>query len=204
MRIAHARREEMQEIDKAHGGAGPVLFKSLWEKKDFQTDWWFVHSAYLLPGSGIGHHRHDRCEEIFVTIDNAAQFTHNGRTTQVEGGAAVPVRTGESHAIYNHTQQETRWFNFNVTLPGCPADATDFGDNRVHAPLNRLTGCPSAASTAVCSSTLPYMGARGRWAGASSGGRRISAPAWPSCPTSWRPRAPRWATTATKAWRSAM
>ena len=28
MRIAHARREEMAAIDKAHGGAGPILFKS--------------------------------------------------------------------------------------------------------------------------------------------------------------------------------
>ncbi|MCC7263404.1 MAG: cupin domain-containing protein [Candidatus Latescibacteria bacterium] len=142
MRIAHARREEMQEIDKAHGGAGPVLFKSLFERKDFQTEWWFVHSAYLLPGGGIGHHRHDRCEEIFVTIDNASQFTHNGRTTQVEGGAAVPLRCGESHAIYNHTQKETRWFNFNVTLPGCPSDATDFGDTRVGAPLESTDRLP--------------------------------------------------------------
>jgi len=142
MRIAHARREEMKEIDKAHGGAGPILFKSLFEKKDFQSDWWFVHSAYLLPGGGIGHHRHDRCEEIFVTIDNAAQFTHNGRTAQIEGGAAVPLRAGESHAIYNHTAQETRWFNFNVTLPGCPADSTDFGDSRAQAPLESTDRLP--------------------------------------------------------------
>ena len=109
MRIAHARREEMAAIDKAHGGAGPVLFKSLYDKEAFQTDWFFVHSAYLLPGGGIGHHCHDRGEEIFITIDNAAQFTHNGRTAQIEGGAAVPLRMGESHAIYNHTQRETRW-----------------------------------------------------------------------------------------------
>jgi mannose-6-phosphate isomerase-like protein (cupin superfamily) len=142
MRIAHARREEMPEIDKAHGGAGPVRFKSLFERKDFQTEWWFVHSAYLLPGGGIGHHRHDRCEEIFVTIDNAAQFTHNGRTAQIEGGAAVPLRCGESHAIYNHTRQDTRWFNFNVTLPGCPADSTDFGDDRKGAPLESTDRLP--------------------------------------------------------------
>ena len=33
---------------------------------------------------------------------------------KVESGAAVPVRFGENHGIYNHTDQETRWFN-------CPA-----------------------------------------------------------------------------------
>jgi mannose-6-phosphate isomerase-like protein (cupin superfamily) len=142
MRIAHARREEMQELDNCHGGAGPILFKSLYEKADFQTPWWFVHSAILLPGGGIGHHRHDNCEEIFVTIDNAAQFTHNGRTTEIVGAAAVPVRRGESHAIYNHTDRETRWFNFNVAAPGYQADSTDHHDNRAGAPLESTDRLP--------------------------------------------------------------
>ena len=135
MRIAHADKNEMREIDKVHAGAGPILFKSLYEQKDFETPWCFLHSAVLLPGGGIGHHRHDNCEEIFVTIDNAAQFTHNGRTTEVHGAAAVPVRKGETHAIYNHTDRDTRWFNFNVTDPGGPADSTDLNDGRSNAPL---------------------------------------------------------------------
>lgn len=142
MRIVQADRESMREIDNVHGGAGPILFKSLGERSDFETPWCFMHAALLLPGGGIGHHRHDHCEEIFVTIDNAAQFTHNGRTTAVTGGAAVPLRKGESHAIYNHTDRETRWFNFNVTDPGGVADATDFNDTRANAALESTDRIP--------------------------------------------------------------
>ncbi len=135
MRIARARREEMEEITCVHKGAGSLLFGRVLEKNDFETDWCFVHAAYLLPGSGIGHHRHDNCEEIFVTLDNAAQFTHLGRTAEVVGAAAVPLRLGESHAIYNHTAQETRWFNFHVVRPGGQSDSTDLDDDRVDAEL---------------------------------------------------------------------
>lgn len=142
MRIAHARREDMKEIQGVHGGAGSLAFMSLWEQEQFETDWWAIHAAYLPPGGGIGHHRHDSCEEIFVTIDNASQFTHNGRTAEVVGGAAVPLRRGESHAIYNHTERETRWFNFNIAAAGCKADSTDFGDDRLDASLESADRLP--------------------------------------------------------------
>jgi mannose-6-phosphate isomerase-like protein (cupin superfamily) len=142
MRIAYARREEMNEIDNVHGGAGPILFTSLFSNTDFETPWWFVHAAIIPPGGGIGHHRHDTCEEVFVTVDNAAQFTHNGRTAEVIGGAAVPLRKGESHAIYNHTDKETRWFNFNVADVKGRSDSTDFGDDRANAPLESVDRLP--------------------------------------------------------------
>ena len=142
MRISHARREEMNEIKGVHAGAGSLIFKSLFENDAFETPWWFIHSAIIPPGGGIGHHRHDHCEEIFVTIDNASQFTHNGRTTEIFGGAAVPVREGESHAIYNHTDKETRFFNFNVAEAGMPADSYDFGDDRIGAQLESVDRLP--------------------------------------------------------------
>ena len=142
MQIAHARREEMTEIKGVHAGANSIFFKSLFEKNAFQTPWWFIHSAFIPPGGGIGHHRHDHCEELFVIVDNAAQFTHNGRTTEIVGGVAVPLREGESHAIYNHTDKETRFFNFNVAELGTPADSTDFGDARIGVPLESVDRLP--------------------------------------------------------------
>ena len=142
MRIAHARKENMQQIDEVHGGAGSILFDRVFEREDFATDWSFIHAASLLPGGGIGHHRHEHCEEIFVTVDNAAQFTHTGRTTEVVGPAAVPLRTGETHGIYNHTDRETRWYNFHVVLPGKGSDSTDLGDDRADAELESAERLP--------------------------------------------------------------
>ena len=80
---------------------GHILIKGLWGEDAFETPWWFVHYAVLPPGGGIGHHRHDECEEMFTILDNAAQFTHNGRTAEVVGGATVPCRKG------NPTQSTT-------------------------------------------------------------------------------------------------
>ena len=90
MRVNNAQREDIQELSDVHGGAGTIFFGRLWERNDFETPFAFVDSAVLPPGGGIGYHRHDDSEEIFVTVDNAAQYTHNGRTAIVEGGAAVP------------------------------------------------------------------------------------------------------------------
>ena len=60
MRIARADRADMQELSDVHGGAGTILFIRLWERADFATSFAFVHSAILLPGGGIGYHRHRR------------------------------------------------------------------------------------------------------------------------------------------------
>ena len=142
MRIAHVGRDELGVSEGVHGGAGHLLIKGLWSEDDFQTPWFFVHFAILPPGGGIGHHRHDECEEMFTILDNAAQFTHNGRTAEVVGGATVPCRKGESHAIYNHTDRETRFMNFCVANTGGGYDCTDFRENRVGAPLEAVDRLP--------------------------------------------------------------
>ena len=142
MRITHVHRDELSVSEGVHGGAGHILIKGLWSEGDFQTPWWFVHFAILPPGGGIGHHRHDECEEMFTILDNAAQFTHNGRTAEVVGGATVPCRKGESHAIYNHTDKETRFMNFCVANPDGGYDCTDFGEDRVDVPLEAVDRLP--------------------------------------------------------------
>lgn len=142
MRIARALPETLHEAKGAHGGAGRLLFQGLWDKDAFQTPWLFVHYAVIPPGGGIGHHRHDDCEEMFTILDNAAQFTHNGRTAEIIGGATVPCRKGESHAIYNHTDRDTRFLNFCVVNPGGVYDCIDFGDPRVGVPLESTDRLP--------------------------------------------------------------
>jgi len=142
MRIARIADAELRAAENCHGGAGHLNFASHWGENDFATPWNFVHHGSIPPGGGIGHHRHVNCEEMFVTFDNAAQFTHNGRTVEVEGGACVPCRKGESHAIYNHTDAPTRWMNFCVADPDGGYDASDFGEDRVGAALESSDRIP--------------------------------------------------------------
>ena len=142
MRIARIADVDLRASEHCHGGAGQLNYGGHWAQDDFETPWHFVHYGSLPPGGGIGHHRHENCEEMFVTFDNAAQFTHNGRTVQVEGAACVPCRKGESHAIYNPTDRPTRWMNFCVAEEGGGYDATDFGEDRVGAPLESADRIP--------------------------------------------------------------
>ena len=171
MRLARARRESMKTLENVHQGAGSILFDSMLERDDFETNWSFVHAAYLAPGGGIGHHRHDNCEEIFVTLDNAAQFTHNGRTAEVIGGAAVPLRRGESHAIYNHTDRDTRWFNFHVVDSSGQSDSTNFDDDRVGAALESVERLPVGRLDRSLLTYSPSHGGRGE-----IGGRQVWGP----------------------------
>ena len=67
MRIVNAEREEMKMLSDVHAGAGEILFNSLWGRADFETPFAFVHCAILLPGGGIGYHRHDDSEAVSYT-----------------------------------------------------------------------------------------------------------------------------------------
>lgn len=141
MRIAHVRREEMV-LGVSHDGAAASYFKRCFEHDELEWPWNFIDSVIFPPGSGIGHHSHTHSEEIFVSVDNAMQFTHNGRTAEVVGGAAVPLRSGESHGIYNHTDRDTLFFNFQCYDVSREASSEDFGDDRVGAPLESTDRLP--------------------------------------------------------------
>ncbi len=141
MRITHTRRDEMH-LGVSHGGAAASYFNPGFDATAFKSPWGFIHSVIFPPGSGIGQHSHTHAEEIFVTIDNAMQFTHNGRTAEVVGGAAVPLRSGESHGIYNHTDQDTWFFNFHCVDTVREPKHEDFDDPRIEVELESTDRLP--------------------------------------------------------------
>ncbi|MDE0220941.1 MAG: cupin domain-containing protein [Spirochaetaceae bacterium] len=142
MRIVHVRREEMV-LGVSHDGAAASYFKRCFDHdNDLEWPWHFIDSVIFPPGSGIGHHTHTNAEEIFISVDNAMQFTHNGRTAEVVGGAAVPLRSGESHGIYNHTDQDTLFFNFHCFDSSREPSSEDYGDTRVGVQLESTDRLP--------------------------------------------------------------
>ena len=52
------------------------------------------------------------------------------------------MRSGESHAIYNHTQSDTRFYNFKVVDPHREQVTTNFDDDRADAPLESADRLP--------------------------------------------------------------
>lgn len=134
-RIVHYDESKVRTCSPCHLGQGAAMFFALLSPASLDAPLNFLHRGYVAPHSSIGHHFHNRAEEMFFIFDGEAQFTVDGRTSTIKGPAAVPVRMGHSHAIYNATDKPVSWMNVQVVYgPG----STDFdlGDTRVGAPLD--------------------------------------------------------------------
>ena len=133
-RIGHTTPEALRTIQAVHGGAGEMAYTTLLGRDALTTNLLFVHRGVLHPGGGIGHHFHNRMEEMYVIFDNEAEFTIDGRTSTVQGPAGAPCRQGSSHGIYNPTDRPTQWMNIAVSTVKRKYDAFDLGDDRVDVP----------------------------------------------------------------------
>ena len=132
-RIAHADPATYTERASVHAGAGPMRFATLIPGSDFTTNFFFIHRGELLPGGGIGHHFHNKMEEMFFIFDGKAEFTIDNATATLQGPAGAPVRLGHSHAIYNPTNLPVQWMNISVTERKGKYDAFDTGNTMVGA-----------------------------------------------------------------------
>jgi mannose-6-phosphate isomerase-like protein (cupin superfamily) len=137
-RIAHTDPAKYQRATAVHRGAGQMDLMVLLDGHALDTNLYFLHRGVLEPQSGIGHHFHNQCEEMFVILDGEAQFTIDGRTSVLKGPAGALCRMGHSHAIYNATDKPVEWMNINVSAMKDTYDAFDLGDDRRGAPLDPI------------------------------------------------------------------
>jgi mannose-6-phosphate isomerase-like protein (cupin superfamily) len=136
-RIAHTDPAKYRPSPSVHGGAGKLDFTALLDFHALDTNLQFLHRGVIEPKSGIGHHFHNNCEEMFVILDGEAQFTVDGRTSLLKGPAGAPARMGHSHAIYNATDKPVQWMNINVSMLKGEYDNFDLGDKREDVPLDK-------------------------------------------------------------------
>src|SRR5919202_4384044 len=137
-RIAHNDPSKYRLSNAVHDGAGQMRFFAMLDEHSLDTNLYFLHRGVIDPKSGIGHHFHNQCEEMFVILDGEAQFTIDGRTSLLKGPAGAPCRMGHSHAIYNPTAKPVQWMNINVSAIKGKYDAFDLQDGRVGAPLDPI------------------------------------------------------------------
>jgi mannose-6-phosphate isomerase-like protein (cupin superfamily) len=137
-RIVRAQPESYRTLTDVHQGAGEVRFGTLLPGSAFSSQFLFVHRGEIQPKSGIGHHVHSHMEEMFFILDGEAQFTINGRTSQIPGPASVPCRMSNAHAIYNHTDKPVQWMNIAVSTRKGKYDAFNLGDDRAGADLDKI------------------------------------------------------------------
>jgi mannose-6-phosphate isomerase-like protein (cupin superfamily) len=137
-RIAHTDPAKYRPAKAVHGGAGQMDYMALLDAHSLDTNLFFLHRGILEPKSGIGHHFHNQCEEMFVIFDGEAQFTIDGRTSVLKGPAGALCRMGHSHAIYNATDKPVQWMNINVSAMKGTYDNFDLGDDRRDVPIDPI------------------------------------------------------------------
>lgn len=137
-RIAHTDPANYRTVKTIHGGAGQMELMVLLDAHALETNLFFLHRGVLDPKSGIGHHFHNQCEEMFVILDGEAQFTIDGRTSVLKAPAGALCRMGHSHAIYNATDKPVQWMNINVSAMKGTYDNFDLGDDRRDVPLDPI------------------------------------------------------------------
>lgn len=121
---------------RSHDSAGDMACERLLQSNDMTTNLFFIDRCEIMPGGGVGHHFHNRCEEMFIIFDSEAQFTIDGRTSLLKGPAGAPCRMGHSHAIYNPTDKPVQFVNINVSAVKGQYDAFNLNDARVGIPLD--------------------------------------------------------------------
>ena len=136
-KIGHYDPSKTRPLKAVHDGAGTMNFGPIMGANGLSTNLLFLHRGVIHPHSGIGQHFHNHCEEMFIIFDDTAQFTVNGRTSQLTGTWGVPDRMGSAHGIYNPTDHDIEWMNINVGVSKT-YDAFNLGDDRVGAPLDKV------------------------------------------------------------------
>jgi mannose-6-phosphate isomerase-like protein (cupin superfamily) len=122
----------------AHGGVGNLAHMNIVDPKNLTGNFLNVYARGVLDGhSSIAEHYHLRSEEMFIILDGEAEFTIDGRTSLIQGPAAVPDRMGHAHAIYNPTDKPVQWMNLNVDSGG-GYDVFNLGDPRVDVTLDPI------------------------------------------------------------------
>lgn len=92
-------RTEVRE--NMRGASGSVTIQHYFEQDDFEAKVRLCSRVVIPPGAGIGAHRHEAEDEIFI-IQKGTGILDDGETkTRVSPGDAILTGKGGSHAVAN-------------------------------------------------------------------------------------------------------
>ena len=86
--------------EKMRGGEGSVKVVRMWEpEKEMLSKNRLFAKLLIEPGCGIGFHKHDNEDEIFVIIKGRAEADDNGSKSVLEPGDTILTGNGAGHSI---------------------------------------------------------------------------------------------------------
>lgn len=96
----------LKPASNAHKGKGDILFRRLWNKESFRTNWEFLDHCILPPDTSIGYHQHNMIEEVYYLVTGHGRMTVNDHTWDVGPGDAIPCTLHDSHGLYNNGAED--------------------------------------------------------------------------------------------------
>lgn len=127
---AQINRSLLKPYSSMHEGTGEVFDRTLWSGDSFKTNMCAVWHAVIPPGSSIGYHRHGARDEIYYIMSGSGRMTVNDHTWVVRPGDTIPCTIGDSHGLYNNTNEDIEIFGFSVWVEkGAKRAVTDWNDD---------------------------------------------------------------------------
>ncbi len=122
-------RSLLKPADNAHGGKGTILFRRMWNKESFKTNWEFVDHCVLPSGTSIGYHQHNMIEEVYYLVSGSGRMTVNDVTWDVRPGDAIPCTLHDSHGLYNNGSEDIVLIVFSAAVEKGKRNTKNWGDD---------------------------------------------------------------------------
>ncbi len=106
----------LRPVGPAHLGAGKILNRRPWVDGNFSTTFKRIGHCVLPPGTSIGYHQHNAIEEVYYVMSGTGLMTVNDKTWEVGPGDAAACTLGDSHGIYNNTDEDLDIFVLQVDV----------------------------------------------------------------------------------------
>ena len=113
----------------AHKGKGSILFRRMWNRDTFKTNWEFVDHCVLPPNTSIGYHQHNMIEEVYYIASGHGRMTVNDQTWDVGPGDAVPCTLHDSHGLYNNGSEDIMLIVCSCGVEKGKRDTNNWGDD---------------------------------------------------------------------------
>ena len=92
-------KEEIRE--NMRGGDGSVTIRHYFTKDEFTADTRLCARLIIPPGAGIGPHRHETEDEVYIITRGSGLLDDGTGEARVSEGDAVLTGNGGSHSVRN-------------------------------------------------------------------------------------------------------
>jgi mannose-6-phosphate isomerase-like protein (cupin superfamily) len=99
-----------------HGGQGPLAFRRVLDRKDFNAPVDFVDYTVVPPGTHIGTHRHLGNDELYFVVAGTPWITVNGEGRRGFPGLVSIVHDGGSHSLLNDSTTDVTILVMQVSI----------------------------------------------------------------------------------------